>query len=295
MANSEKDFLGTVALINQTHSLTFVMPAAAARPRNPLNNQYMPAINATSFPSIVVQGVRSPTITLASFWKPSFATATLMNGLMLNRDSNGNTDLWAIGLYNATANTWRVYDGCRATQLDLSAAATGGPITFQVSFDAVQASGDGEDSSTTPGYQTPTSFTSVSKVTDAGQATPVSRVNFGGTADQVRSWRLSVVNGQMAQHFFGNGSGTAYANSIDSAATSGVFTLEQSPTYTTRPSTAGTLNIPGPTTGTGVSWNLLLNLDESTQDKGTGMATRVAAYSLIDTFGGTNPCACSSI
>ncbi len=280
---AERDFAGLFALKDITAATgAVVIPTSLVRPRNPINNSYLPTANKSSFPSAKVLGKRRPSLTVSAHAKASWFTADLLNRLIMTlaTDSNGdlNTDVFACGLYQATANSWRVFDGCKCSQIDISQELSG-PISVVMSFPAIQ---DSSDTISLPA--TPTAFSISALNSDPGLAIPVSSTSWGGTATQVKSWRLSLVRGQAVQD---SQNGTSFADGIASGMFSGVFTLEQSATADIIPTTSVAFQI-GPAS-TGVKFTLNLSEDDYTIEKGTGFAMQSTTWSLFNVAGG-NPC-----
>lgn len=250
-------------------------PAIRYVPRNPLNNQYLPMVNKTSHPSIVVIGKRTPSLTVHTAMKASFCTVANLNSLIFSTDSNGDSDEFAWLVNNGAAS--RKFDGCRCAAMSISANAGGGPVGFELGFLAKTAEGA-------------TSFSGAG-ATDAGQLVNAAQIDFGSspTASLVKAWRLNVIRGQAYDFFF---NGTYYPADTSSGMLGGTFQIEVSAASATVPSSSATIRL-----FTGVpeslvlhsTWTLLLNLDEDVEDVDTGFGTLIKTYTLIDTSAGGAP------
>lgn len=290
MPFGERGFAGIIA-IKPTGGSTFYLPAQMGRPRNPKNNSYLPCINMTSFPSIKVPGRKTPTIQIATYLKSSWAfnatdASIFFNAAMMNLATDGNGDLctkeYAIGLYEPTAAAWRVWDGCKLMLLGLSQDAIGGPLSVEMAFRAIY--GESEKTGGATSFSLPSN-------PDGGNVTDVSQVVFKDgssvvTADQVKSWRLSKVRGQLAQDSI---NGTLYADAITSGQYSGVLTLEQGRLASVVPTTSCAWKIG--VSGSGFMISTLLSLDEMITDMSPGFLNQANTWSLFDTSNvGGSPC-----
>lgn len=296
MAYAEKDFLGLVALTRTAPTADTVptyLPSSVARPRNPLNNTYLPVIDRTGYPSIYVQGAKTPDIAVAAYIDvTTWTIAAMLNDLIVvpaASDPNLDTVTWSVGLYQAIAGSWRSYDGCKCARIDLDGDARGGPIRCVMHFNSIY----GDNEASTPKFSGTFPASVPTTAQYHGPLSGTGKVSFTG-ADQVYSWRLTLVRGQAQQKFQ---DGTPYAADIASGGFSGVLTLEQSPTASTVSSTSLTLKINSATAGVGTNLNvaLALNLDEYVQEKTTGIGSMVHTYSLIDVTAGGNPCVVSMV
>lgn len=295
---AERDFLGWLVgkKIGPSGGSQINVPAAMWRPRNPLNNSYLPSFNNSAYPSIVVYGKRTPTFLFQAAWKRSWVTAANINSWLFNQ-TNGDTDTWSWAARQATAGIYRRYDYGKCMQFDCGQASQGGPVSVSCAWDTVFGCDDANDPqilnmpglaaapanvTSWNGYTFPT-WTSPS--TDAGQALAVDQVVWSGV-NQVRSWRLTLIRGQMPQHFI---DGTVFAADITSGMFSGVLTIEQSPAATSTLVGAGALSVALGSTGNGVNIAYLLNQDDLVQSKETAFGTVVRTYSLFDITNGGNP------
>lgn len=282
MANTGlKQFLGAVSIIDTVGSLTYTVPSASASPRNPLNFGYPGLVNASGFPSTLVQGKKSPSITLSTVAKASWFTATFLNNLLFTLDSDNNTRNHTVVLYDNSGIQYgvadsshkgmRVYTGCRCTGVSLYQTAVGGPVGVDIGFAAI--TGESEDS-------TVNSTSATIPSTSAGSLFNISQVAFSTSTAYVRSWRLNLVRGQGPQFY---ADGTLYANDIVSGMASGSLTVEQSPLGSDMGS-AQTI-----TFSSGPVFTLAFNKDESVQDFSIGLGNVMKAYTLFKSDG-TNPC-----
>lgn len=286
--NSEKDFLGSV-IIQQLGTVSsaftpIVVPALRVQPRNPLNRKYLPSINRSSYPTQRIQSKRTPHIALDGAFKPSWTTSLLLNNLLQTLNVNGDTAMYSIGLYQATAGLFRSWDFARCSQIELSGDATGGPI--HITMDFLSCGGESElAGGTLNGFVAPT-FATSSLVVDPGELTNVTQVTWGATptVTQVHAWTLTIVRAQTFQFF---DDGTIFPADVTSGQLSGVLTVEQSPNAASILSTGGTLQIGS--VGAGVIFNFLLSEDDLVQEKQSGLGTVVRTYSLYDAVNGGNP------
>jgi hypothetical protein len=275
--STSKDFLGHAALKDITTAGTvFHIPFTTIRPRNPLNFSYLPTVNASSYPSVATLGARAPSIQIATFIKASWFNAALVNSLIVTQSASGDTDDWAVGIYDTLAAAYRVYDWGKCTHLEFAGNASGGTQTMQIGFENLF--GDSELGATAINGKAQTIFSAAGTVPDAGQAVNISQVGISG-ATKVRSYRLSLVRGQMVQRYF---SQSLYGTEITTGMFSGVLTLEQEPTGTIA-STGVVLTIAG------VNFSLTLNQDEFVRDISPSMGTMVNSYSLINLTSGGSP------
>lgn len=297
---AERDFLGYLvgAKIGPTGSAQMIVPASSARPRNPYNNAYMPSINNTQYPSLVVQGKRTPSLYWQACYKYSWVTAANINSWLFNQTA-GDTDTWSWGLYQATAGIMRRYDYAKCMQFDMGQSAAGGPINCSTAWDVALA----QDASSDPlaaslqgvglapsgvtswnGYNFPTWTT---PTTDPGQLANVAQCSWSGV-NQVRSWRATLIRGQMPANFI---DGTPFAADITSGMFSGVLTIEQSPSASSVISSTGTPVLTIGTTGLGgIGITFIVSADDLVQSKESAFGTVVRTYSLIALSTGGNPC-----
>ncbi len=280
--NSEKDFLGSIMIIGMGTSPTTpltIIPSSRARPKNPYNKHYLPAINKSVAPSIRVTSKRTPTVTISSYFKSNWATAAFFNNLIINSDLNFDTETFSIGFYQATAGIVRQYDFCKCTRVEFANDAEGGAVTVEMDFEAL--GGESELTTTTLNGITPIALLASQAATSAGDVYSGTVVNWVSTASQVASFRATIVRGQARQAFQ---DGTLYDADISSGQFSGVLTVEQSPNAEFAPSTGATLNIG--TTGSGISLGMLLSADDYELPKTTRMGRIARSYSMFDATAG---------
>ncbi len=282
--SGEKDFLGNIMIVGMGTTpvtpLTYIV-AARARPKNPFNRSYLPAINKSVAPSIRATSKRTPTVTISSYLKTSWATAAFFNNLILTSGATADTETFSIGFYQATAGLVRQYDFCKCTRIEFSNDAEGGPVSVEMDFEAI--GGESE--------LTGTSLNGVASVAmtaggspDAGDVLTASSITWGTTASQVASFRATIVRGQSRQAFQ---DGTLYDADIISGQFSGVLTIEQSPNAQYTPVSGATVSIGS--TGAGISMAMLLSADDYELPKTTRMGRIVRTYSMFDAVAGGIP------
>lgn len=280
--NYSPDWVGNVLLKQTSPSVgsQILIPSAHVLSRNPENKQRPEVVNAGAYPSVEALGKKTPTVRIVAYAKASWFTAALLNALLNDLNTTNltyQTPGFAIGLITPFES--RVFDICRCEQVVISQQATGGPLTVTMDFKAVY--GDSE-------APTPTTFASASP--DAGQLFNLSQVGFADTADQVRSWILTLMR---VQKWVAFDDSTIYCADIASGGFGGTLVLEQSSTYNVSPTTAATINIG--VTGAGVGFSMLLSYDGKNQPMTTDIGTKVRSFAAIDLSAGGNPVSVSAL
>lgn len=278
--NVVKPYLGRVALKKLAGAgpisvgTQITIPNASASPRNPLNTAYLTGVNSSGYPSGAVAGKRTPSCTLTTVVKTgSFFTADLINSLILATDSNGDTDVWAILLDDLYAP--QVYDGAKCAGIHLRQYARGGPIALSFGFTSMY--GDGENPGTLFG---PTGFSS--SVEDAGPATDITKVSYGGTADLVSAFAMDLVRPQ-SYVFYDDG--TEFPAGIASGIFTGTMAVTQSVKYSASWSDSGVINIGQG--GAGVAITAHVNRKQDVKEFKTDSRTVVRTYQLYNSSGGS--------
>jgi hypothetical protein len=283
MPNVSKEFLGyyvmkkTAGQSSPSVGTQIYLPVMSVDPRNPVNNTYPGVVNRSAAPSVVVRGKKTPRIRVLSCLKASWATYVNLNSFIGGSPSyldttQFDTDQYGIGLYEPVMNVTRVFDGVRFSQMTVAYTAAGGPIGFALA--GIGVYGDSEAASPT-GFSAPT--------TDAGQLYNTADVTISG-ADQVRSMRIDILRGQGYMMY---SDGTYYAAQTATGMIGGALTLEQSPTASTVPTSALTMQV-GPAS-TGVQFVCNINLDDPVREFTTRFGTIVRSFTLIDTAAGAYP------
>ncbi len=250
----------------------YSFPNTIAQPRNPDNLTFMPVVNVSAAPSVVVAGKKTPAVSLpgiplkASFWSSIFANS-LIGGSDAWLDTAFNSDEYAVGVHNG--DSLRVYDGCHCAQMALEQAAVGGPILMSLDFLAIY--GDSEKGVPT---------TIVAPTVDPGTLHDVTKVDWNSTAEDVYRWRLVL---QRAQGYQMVDDGTLYAASIESGNIGGLLTIWINPKSATIPTTSATLKIGG---SGGAAFALDLKRVELVQDVGPSLGMQVITYALFKAAGG---------
>lgn len=278
-----RDFLGWASIKKLSGDSTGVsagtqinIPSALVMPRNPNNVGYMPSINAQNSVSLKVVGKKTPSVALSTYVKSTWFTAGLLKSLILDIDSDYDTDVYSLGVNDGT--TTRVWDSMRCNSITLSQAAEGGPISCDIGFTAIY----GENEAAVP-----TTYTTATG--DCGSLVDVAHVDFGAsgsvTADYVKGWTLSIIR---PQGYVFEIDGTLYAADTISGMLGGALTLTQSPNATVSPSAAATIRIftaGAVPSGTGVKLDMVTSLDEYIRDHRPTFGTTVRSYTLIDLCG----------
>lgn len=267
---------------------------SGAEPENPDNNQYIPGINSSTFPSVVSLGKKSPRVGLHSCLKPrtgslGWSNADIFNSLV-HVDASNNTDYFAICFANEQDTV--IYDYHRCERLDFSGNAQGGIQAVMMGFIGRWGEADGPYNTTLPSGEiigpAPT-FTMTGQTPDYGIATPSSMVNFVGLSE-VMTYQMSFLRGQAARFYFGSGPGPAV---IASTMFSGLLTIEQESDATTTIADTGSVTVQfdtGQTSSTGrFRVNLLLKRDNMFRPRQPRIGTRVSTYSMFAQSSGGNP------
>lgn len=281
-ANLVKNFLGYMqlqktagsgAVVNGT---TFQIPFNSMQPRDPKNNAYPNPVNKDAFPSIVILGKRTPSLSFTAFLKSSWCSAALFNSLLTAFDANNDADEWAIKINDgSTGGAWsnRIFDGCRLSALSFAQSAASGGVL--VSFGFLAKTGQGS-----------TVFGAASNP-DAGFLVDVSQIDFGGapTANLVRGYQIACLRGTAYEMFF---NGTYYPDATASGMLGGQLILEQSPKYTVSPGSSFVARL-GPIGTPILTATMLVNPDEDVYDIAPGFGDIFRRYSLIDISAGGAP------
>jgi hypothetical protein len=268
---------GLQALNTQT-----LIPHAKVMARNPHNKSYFGGVNNTGYISGAARGKLAPNVTIVAIAKPSWCTSALLSTLMIARDSNFNTGLFGIEIYDQVTD--RIFDAARLAGFKIRRRFDGGPITVALAFKCLY---DNDDSTHYPasGY-TPTGFSAPGSA-DAAQVWDITKVSYGGTLDQVQSLAVDV---NIAQGYVGQDDGTYLYEEIKSGGLTGQVVVSQLVKNTASPSDGS----PGATinmgiTGAGVSMALLTSFDETQRDLGEGFLSVTKMWTLADLAAGGNP------
>ena len=267
-----------------------------AMPSNPDNTQYIPVINASTYPSVVVANKKSPTVGIHTCLKPFNGTssgwcdANLLNSL-INTDTSNNTDRFAFAFLDEYET--RLYDWMRCERLDFSGQASGGPVAVMMGFKGRWGDEDAPYGTTLSGsgevIPSAPAFTYTGQVPDAGQVTPSVNVNIIGL-DAVKGFSLSLVRGQSAQYYYDGGNGPS---DIISTMFSGVLTVDQEPGADQQIATTGTVVFqfnPGLTSATGrFKITCLVKRDNRYKPQVTTLGNVTTTFSLFDQAAGGNP------
>jgi len=307
-----KEFLGLAAL-KPASGTTMVIPVMRAMPRNPLNMAYPALVNKSAYPSQVVMGKRTPGLSIVSLGKNSWLTADFVNDLLFTRDSNGDTKLWDIGVWEPTTGLLRVWHNARAASLALQQGPTG-ELGVEIMFLATHGNSEGggagggewanpfsADGTYDSGVWPTGVWLWTSLTADAGVATGIIDVDFAGggiaTLSDVRSWRLNMMVGQGHIHHV---DGLRYPSDVASAMFGGTFIIEQAVGAATQVAkeVQGTVVIginTNKTSGTGrFKITALIYMDETRRDAEVGFGYEMKSYSLIDISAGGNPATCAA-
>lgn len=264
-----------------------------ADPNNPDNNAYLSVINASTFPSIVVAGKKSPSFGLHTCLKPrdgsdGWSNAALLNSL-IHTDADNNTDYFAAAFADEVET--RIYDYARCERMDFAGHAQGGPQSVMMGFINRWGDQDGPYNTTLPDGEVvgaaPT-FAMTGQTPDAGQATPSAFVLFVGL-DTVMSYQMSLLRGQSARYYFGNGPGPA---NIPSTMFAGLLTVEQEADASTQITDTGTVTIEYNTDKTSTTGRfriiMLLKRDNRFKPQRTRIGTVTTTFSCFDEVSGGN-------
>lgn len=262
-----------------------VVPYISASPVNPTNDAYIPSSNASSGPSILMQGIYTPGITIRAVPLESWFTPTVLNGMFTDETADYDTSLWAAKLVELGATDIKV-GGLRWGALSISHAAAGNMLGVELGGVC-----------TTFADSTVTWADLPAGAASYGQAFGPTQVDYNSTATKVRGWSLNLIRAQAYDIYSGGVAGTAATRTpsdISSGQIGGTFTLEFSPTSTN--------TIPGLTTPWTITIRLYtaagalhmtltphLNLDAPVRTLTTGFGTQVNTYTLINRTSGGIP------
>jgi hypothetical protein len=331
MANETRPYIGQGSLLKRN---TGGGPLANGSQRNlffteatlmnPYNFAYPSAVNASSFPSQDVLGMRTPMVHLQACLKPRVAAgngwsdADLFNSL-INVYTNYNSDQFALAFvddrYTVTSGNLvnagtgfgagiRIWDWARCESLTFSQDALGGPIMVSLAFKSRSGESNWSNDNTFGGGTLYTATNTVSGeaypsapvfaalTTDAGQETNLSQVDFNGTLGDVRRWSLTLLRGQTYERYL---DGTIYPSEISSKMFSGILEVHQNPRNATYVTGTGTLRIninSDKTISTGrFRIDMKVNTDNNQLNQTTQAGNLVSTFSLIDLTSGGNPAA----
>lgn len=283
---------------------------SSAIPTNPINNLYIPVVNASGYPSVVVVGMRTPSVTLQACLKPfivgspnkGWCNAGLLNSL-ISVGTDQQTDRFAIRFTDDTS-TPRIWDWSRCDTIRITGDASGGPIMVTLGFKCRFGNAESENpyaltfiSGNQPGTSPSGSFTT--PVSDAGTLPGNSDWDFNNTLSDVSSFSLTLMRGQRWRARAGvvsNAVSTGrvmYANDIDSGQFSGVLTVVQDAGASTIVAGAGTIQLRLNTSYTGANGGILItctiNEDNYVYPVESAFGTLTTTYSLINLASGGNP------
>jgi len=263
-------------------------------PENPDNNQYLPTINSSTYPSIVVAGKKAPRFSLHTCIKPrngaaGWSNADLFNSL-LGVDTTNNTDRFAFAFLDDFET--RVYDWCRCERIDLASHAEGGPCAVMMGFKSRWAedfAGYGTTLLSGEVIEAAPAFTYTAQVPDAGQLTPAAAIEVTGL-DGVKGFQLTFLRGQGARYYY---NGDNHPADIASTMFSGVATFDQEPGAPTQIADTGSVIVKISTDmaiGTGrFKFTLALKRDNRFKPITTALGNVSTTFSIIDTSAGGNP------
>jgi hypothetical protein len=277
-------------------------------PTNPLNQQYMPVVNASNYASVVVKGMRTPSVSLSACAKPWNGTSGWLDATFLNSlvglGSDQNTDAFAIRFTDDGGNP-RTWDWSRCEMVQITGSIGGGPIMVQMSFrsrfgDAVAEGVYGL--TFLAGFNPPASGPAwTTPATDAGQIDGDADWDFGAspTISDVQSFSLTLVRGQRWRPRAGvcvagpGASRTVYCADVDSGQFSGVLTVVQDAGASTHISGYGgaTLRLNTSSTGANGGLQIAMNINEDNEvyPVESAFGTLTTTYSLINLATGGNP------
>ena len=257
------------------------LPYMAASPMNPSNDSYIPSVNKSVGPSIVVRGMYTPGITIQTIPLESWLTAANLNAMFVTADGNYDTGEYVAHLVEPGGAELKIA-GLRWGALSLAHSAAGGMLQCEIGGICTSVA----DS---------TSWVGTGTIVP-GQAFGPSQVNYNGTAAKVRGWKLDLIRAQAYDMFSGGVAGTGTTTNRVPAGTStgqigGTFSLEYSPaTGTTVPTTSVTIRLlKASDASTHLTITLDLNLDTPVRSYTTGFGTQVNTYTLIDYANGGSP------
>lgn len=102
-ANVTKGHVGYMEFGVQTSptvvpSTRIKLPYMAASPMDPYNDSYIPSVNRSVGPSVVVRGMKTPGITIQTIPMESWLTAANLNAMFVTDDGNFDTATYAAHL-----------------------------------------------------------------------------------------------------------------------------------------------------------------------------------------------------
>lgn len=251
------------------------VPYMSASPMNPSNDSYMPSVNKSVGPSIVVRGIYTPGITVRTIPLESWFTHTNLTAMFVTGDGNYDTTAYAAHLVEPGGAELKI-GGLRWGALSLTHSAAGGMLGCEIGGICTTFA----DTSTWTG----------SGATVPGQAFGPAQVHYAGTFTKVRGWSLNVIRAQAYDIFSGGagGDGTSGTTNRTPSGTStgqigGTFSVEFSPATGYVAPTSGdvTIKIINSSNTNHMTISLSLNLDAPTRTYSTGFGTQVNTYTLI--------------
>lgn len=273
-----------------------LMLCSEATPENPDNIGYLPCIDASSYPSIFVNGKKSPRFGLYTYLKPRTATKGWSNADFfkshLEVDTTLNTDMFAAAFQDDVDN--RVYDFSRCEMVEFDSHASGGACMVRLGYKSRMAEEDGTalyGTTLASGEVIPAApaFT-YSDTPDAGQLTDTTNIVVVG-ASQVKGFRMTLVRGQVPQYYY---DGANVPGIITSTMYSGILTLDQEPDASTVIETTGTVTIKfsnDMTSTTGrFKADIAVKRDNRFRPVVTSLGNVTRTYSIIDPAAGGLPC-----
>ena len=288
---------------------TRYLPATMIAPENPRNQGYVGIIGASSFPSIVYQNPKTPSIVIETFIVPNtdgdatfgWSDANLFNSLLQEWGNDAQTDKYAIGFTDNRSSGGVLpgviyYDWARCTQVTFSGSAGGGPVRVQLAFTCRWGDNEWFPYYTWYNYISQETYPSAPSISppdgiNVAPATSPCQWDFNGDIGAVRSWTLTLIRAQ-APDFVDDG--TCYVEEIVSGMYSGVLEVTQNPN-----TSAALINDYGQiilnlstnknSSNGGMQVTLKVNHDKLSYPRTTEAGTMVNTYSLIDLGSAGNP------
>jgi len=183
-------------------------------------------VNAAAVNTLIIEGGRTPSLTVTTILKSNYAVAALFNSLLLSFSTDVNNmndgDTFALRLNDSRPSTqnWatRVLLGAKCVAVTFTQSAAGNGCQVDLGF--IGTSFQGIDTGF-PAY-----------VSAAGYMLDKSQVDFGPnlTLANMRSpsFRLGVIRAGSYQFYFNS---TLYADHVASGMIGGQFEIDQSPDY----------------------------------------------------------------
>lgn len=260
-----------------TAGAEFQIPYTSVTVMNPTNDTYIPSVNRTSGPSVVVRGVPTPGISVRVVPMEGWFTKANLDLMFITEDATINdTPDWSVKLLETNG-----------PQIDIANLKWGAlSITHSSSGNML-------------GVELGGICTTLAGTALSGTAATVAGTTFGPASVQygaapaaaishVRGWSLNIIRAQAYDIFSGGPAGgtpTTGPQGVSTGQIGGTLTIDQSPNSAAVMAASGDkvrLIILKPSTGAAqVSIDCYVNLDAPVRSFTTGFGTQSNTYTLL--------------